>query len=528
MLSAGVAALAMVAGAGFVGPVEAETPKDALVVANTIDDAITMDPAEVFEFTGAEVIANVYDRVMTFEAEDPTRLVGGVAETWAVGDDGKTITVKVRSGLRFHSGNPVTAEDVAWSLQRVIKLEKTPSFILTQFGWDEHNVDELIRATGPDTVAITNNSDFSPGLLLHALSAGVGSVVDKKLVMANETDGDLGYGWLKNHSAGSGPYSLKTWNANELIVLEANPGYRKGAPALKRVVIRHVLEPSAQRLLVEKGDVDMARNLTPDQIMGLEGNPDVVVEDYPKTGSVYIATNDTHPVLGKAEVRQAIRYLVDYDGMADSFLAGQYKVHQSFWPSGLWGALDDKPFELDVAKGKALLAEAGVSGTKITIDALDRAPYPEIAQSLQQTLAQAGIESEIILSDGKTFWSKYRARKHELIIAIWYPDYPDPHSNADSFAHNPDNRDEAPLVGKLAWRTSWFNPEINAMTENAAKERDLDKRKTLYLEVQRKFQMEAPFTMMFQASDQVVLRKNVKGFVSGTMFDHVFYRLVPK
>lgn len=204
ILSAGVAALAMVAGAGFVGPVEAETPKDTLVVANTIDDAITMDPAEVFELGGAEAIANVYDRVMMFEAEDLTKLVGGVVETYAVGDDGKTITFKVRSGLTFHSGNPVTAEDVAWSLQWVIKLKKTPSFILTQFGWDEDNVDELIRATGPDTVAITNNSDFSPGLLLHALSAGVGSVVDKKLVMANETDGDLGYGWPKNHSAGSG------------------------------------------------------------------------------------------------------------------------------------------------------------------------------------------------------------------------------------------------------------------------------------------------------------------------------------
>ena len=157
-----------------------------------------------------------------------------------------------------------------------------------------------------------------------------------------------------------------------------------------------------------------------------------------------------------------------------------------------------------------------MSGAKITIDALNWAPYPEIAWLPRKNF------------DGKTFSPKYRARKHELIIALWFPDYADPHSNADSFAHNPDNRDDSGLGGKLAWRISWFNPEINAMTENAAKERDLDKRKTLYLELQRKFQMEAPFTMMFQASDQVVLRKHVKGFVSGTMFDHVFYRLVTK
>ena len=214
--------------------------------------------------------------------------------------------------------------------------------------------------------------------------------------------------------------------------------------------------------------------------------------------------------------------------MANSFLAGQYSVHQSFWPSGLWASLDDKPFELDVAKGKELLSEAGVSGVNIRIDTLNEPPFPEIAQSLQQTLSQAGIESEIILSEGKTLWPMYRARKHELIIAHWYPDYMDPHSNADAFAHNPDNRDEAKLTGKPAWRTSWFNPEITAMTEEAAKEQDLDKRLTLYLELQRKFQMEAPFTMMFQKTEQTALRNNVKGFVSGVNFDHVYYRLVTK
>ena len=291
-------AVAMAAGVGFVGPAEAETPKDTLVVATNIGDAITMDPAEVFEIAGAEVIANVYDRVMMYNPEDVNTLAGGVAESYSVSDDGKTVTFKVRSGMKFHSGNPVTAEDVAWSLQRVIKLEKTPSFILTQFGWDKDNVDELIRATGPDTVALTNNSEFSPGLLLQALSAGVGSVVDKKVAMANEQDGDLGYGWLKSNTAGSGPFSLKTWNANELIVLEAYPDYHKGAPAMTRVVMRHVPEPAAQRLLVEKGDADMARNLTTDQIKGLAGNMDVVVEDYPKVPVVYIATNNTHPVLG--------------------------------------------------------------------------------------------------------------------------------------------------------------------------------------------------------------------------------------
>ena len=436
----------------------AKTPNDTLVMAKDMSDIITLDPAEVFEFTGGELIANIYDRVMMFEPEDLTKLVGGVAESYTVSDDGKTITLKVRAGQTFHSGNPVTAEDVAFSLRRVIKLNKTPSFIFTQFGWSADNVDSLVKATDAMTVSLTINAEFSPGLVLNSLQAGVGSVVDKKTVMANEKDGDLGYEWLKNHSAGSGAFSLKTWNANELVTLEANPNYRHGAPGVKRVIIRHVPEPSAQRLLVEKGDVDIARNLQPDQIKGLAGNNDVVIGKYPKAGLTYVATNDAHEILGKPKVRLAMRYLIDYEGMVNSFLAGEYKIHQAVWPSGLWGSYDETPFSLDIGKAKALLAEAGYpNGFKIKIDTLTEAPFSEIAQSIQQSLAKAGIESQITLSEGKTLWPKYRARKHEIIVARWSPDYVDPHSNADAFAHNPDNRLEAKLTGVLAWRNASSN-----------------------------------------------------------------------
>ena len=158
---------------------------------------------------------------------------------------------------------------------------------------------------------------------MNALSAGVGAVIDMKLVMSHEVDGDLGYEWLKNHSAGSGPYSLKTYKANEIVILEANPNYRHGAPAMKRIILRHVPEAAAQRLLIEKGDVDMARDLTPDLIKGLEGNMDVVIANDPKAALVYMAANQAHPILGNPKVNEAIRYIVDYEGMVNSFLAGQ-------------------------------------------------------------------------------------------------------------------------------------------------------------------------------------------------------------
>ena len=507
---------------------QADTPKDTLVMAKDISDLITLDPAEVFELSGGEVIADIYDRLMMYEPENLTTLVGGVAQTWDITDNGKTITFGIRSGSTFHSGNPVRAEDVVYSLRRVVKLNKTPAFIVTQFGWTADNVDELVQVVD-GKVRIRIIDEFSPGLVLNALSAGIASVVDQKLVMSHEKDGDMGYQWLKSNSAGSGAFSLKSWKANELVTLDAHAAYRHGAPGVKRVIIRHMAEPSAQRLLVEKGDVDLARNLTPDQIKAISGNDALKISSDPKGALMYMSANASHPVLGNPKVSQALRYLIDYDGMANSFLAGQFRVHQAIWPSGLWGALDDKPFSLDVAKAKSLLAEAGhADGFSIRIDTLNASPFPEVAQSIQSTLAKAGIKSEIVTAEGKTLWPMYRARKHELILARWSPDYTDPHSNVDAFSHNPDNRQEAKLTGILAWRNAWQDLSMNAMVVAARNELGIDKLEQLYFDLQRQMQRNSPYTVLFQQTEQSVSQKNVKGFVSGSNFDLVFYRNVTK
>lgn len=524
-----LACLAPAVALGLAAPASAETPKDTFVMAKDISDIITLDPAEVFELSGGEMIAQIYDRVMMYEPEDLKKLVGGVVESWEISEDGHTITFKMRPGQTFHSGNPVTAEDVEFSLERVVKLNKTPSFIVTQFGWTEDNVEEMVEAPDADTVVLKIPEDLSPGLVLNALTAGIASVVDKKLVMEHAQDGDLGYDWLKTNSAGSGAFSLRSWKANETVVLDAFEDYRHGAPGMKRVIVRHVAEPSAQRLLLEKGDVDIARNLTPDQVAGLEDNPDIVVDDDPKGTVAYMAANQSDEILGKPGVVDALRWLVDYAGMADSFLRGQWVVHQSFWPSGLWASYDETPYTMNVEKAKAALEKAGVGdGFEIRIDTLTASPFPEIAQAIQAGLAQAGIEAEIVTQEGKTLWPMYRARKHQLILARWSPDYVDPHSNADSFARNPDNSAEAKLTGVLAWRNAWQDEKSNEMVTEAATSLDLEKREQIYLDLQKMLQEKGPYVIMFQTNEQNVRRKNVEGFVSGPTFDLVFYRNVTK
>ena len=420
----------------------ADTPADTLVIAKNIDDMITLDPAEAYEFSGIEIISNIYDRIMRLEPTDITKLVGGVAESYTLSEDGKTLTFKIRGGQKFASGNAITAADAVFSLQRVVKLDKTPAFLIGQLGWTKDNVDQLVKLIDDQTFQITITEDFAPSLVLSLMSSVVGSVVDMKVAMEHEADSDMGHTWLKTNSAGSGAYSLRSWKANESVALDANPNYRGGQPALKRVVIRHVPEPAAQRLLIEKGDADIARNLTGDQVAGILDNKDITITPVPQATLYYVGLNSKMAQFQDVKVRQAMHYLVDYDGMVNSFLKGGFKVHQTFWPSGFWAALDENQYAFDPAKAKALLAEAGITdGFEVTLDTPNSSPFTNIAQSIQSTMAQGGIKVTILPAEEKTVLTRYRARQHQMLLINWGPDYMDPHTNASSFARNDDNSD---------------------------------------------------------------------------------------
>ena len=200
--------VALIAALAWTTPSVAETPRDTLVMAHTIDDIITLDPAEIFEFSGAEYAGNTYDRLIGYEVDDVSKIYGVVAESWEISEDGKTYTFKIRDGITFVSGNPLTAEDAAFSLQRAIILDKSPAFILTQFGFTPENVKDKIRADG-NTLTIETDQAYAPTFLLYCLTATISSVVDKKEVMANEQDGDMGHKWLRTNYAGSSAFKLR-------------------------------------------------------------------------------------------------------------------------------------------------------------------------------------------------------------------------------------------------------------------------------------------------------------------------------
>src|SRR6516164_6201606 len=181
----------------FIPAAWAATPKDTVVFASQIDGLVTFDPGEAYEIAAQIIVSSIYDRLVRYEAEDMTKLVGGVAESWTVSPDAKTYVFKLRPNQKFASGAPVTAEDMAWSLQRVVLLDKAPAFLFTQLGWNKDNVKSLVTATDPGTLTFKITEDLAPSLVLNLMSTFAASAVDKKVAMANQTNGDLGNAWLK-------------------------------------------------------------------------------------------------------------------------------------------------------------------------------------------------------------------------------------------------------------------------------------------------------------------------------------------
>ena len=157
------------------------------------------------------------------------------------------------------------------------------------------------------------------------------------------------------------------------------------------VLMRHVPEGATQRLLLEKGDIDIARELTPTDIEGMAGNADVKVQQDVGGQVFYLSFNQKNEQYKNPKLLDAMRWAVDYEGMANSFLKGSMVVHQAYLPKGYLGALDDQPYKLDIEKAKALVAESGIENPKIVLDVRNATDRMEMAQSIQNTFGQAGI-----------------------------------------------------------------------------------------------------------------------------------------
>jgi peptide/nickel transport system substrate-binding protein len=503
---------------------QAATPRDALVMAWNLDALITFDPPQIGELNGNDIIVgNVCSTLVQYDPKDASKIIPGAAESWSSSPDGLTLTFKLRSDLKFPDGTPATAEDAAWSLQRAVLLGYFSSSTLTQWGFNKDQIADQIQATDANTVVLKLSKPYPAPLLLSAAFANnnVAVILSKAagLKNAKTVDGksDLGNAFFKTGPVCVGPYHVTRWDANDVVILERNENYFGPKPGMRRIIIRHVPESSAQRLLLEKGDIDVARLLNTDDLKALESNKDIHIEQTLMQGTTYLALNTNDPILSNPKVREAIRYLIDYDGLANTILPYKGTPRADLVPEGAFGALNRKegqPFSLDLAKAKQLLAEAGYPNgfsKKMILSATDI--NPAIAQHVATNAAKVGIKLELEQMADANLFTRGRNRDFEVQLVAWGAGYPDADAMISRHATNPDPRPEAKLVGYPVWRTGWQSTDINAKAEAARLEQDPEKRAAIYRDIQSYMLHNGPMAYIYQTIRPIAVRTSVKGFV---------------
>jgi peptide/nickel transport system substrate-binding protein len=503
----------------------AATPPNTLVVVQSLDDIVSLDPAEANELSSIQTVPSLYQRLVQADRDDPAKVEPVLAESWQGNAAAKTLTIKLRPQATFASGNPLTADDVIFSFSRAVKMNKSPAFILNVLGWQPDNIDAQLKKIDDHSLQLSWTANVSPAVALNILSTPIASIVDSKAVQPNAKDGDYGNGWLKMHSAGSGPFKMRVYQPHQAIVLDANPTSPGSKPLLKSIIIKSVPDSATRRLLIQQGDADVARELGPDQTVALKNQQGVKVLEIPSAEQNYLVFNTgntANPLLKNPAFWEAARYLIDYQGITKDLLKGQYFVHQSFLPVGLPGALKDNPFSFDPAKAKAILAKAGITNASLTLDVENKPPFITIAQALQASFAEGGVKVELLPAAGSQVYSRVRARQHQAAIRLWIPDYFDAHSNASAFAYN-DGK-----TSTVAGLNGWQIPQLNQQTLAAVAEADPAKRSALYTAMQQELQRSSPYVFIDQAKTEVVLRDNVKGYQQGLNADMVYYDRVSK
>lgn len=496
--------------------VQARTPDDQLIIGMNMNNLLSLDPAAATGNDVVEIIANIYDFLLELDPESPQNIQPGLAEEWSYDPETQSLIFKIRQGVFFHSGNKLEAKDAAWSLQRVLKLNLALASIWKSFGFSAENAEQMITAEDEQTLRIQLPQPTDPKLIFYALATSPGAVVlDSELLKQHAQGEDYGHQWLKTRAAGSGAFVLGGWRPADVLFLNTNKNYWRKPSELKRVVLRHMTESQSLRLMLERQDLDVAVGMSVPDIQALETANSVQVTSVRRGTLYYVAMNVADPRFADQRVREAIRYLIDYDGINTTIMPHYGIKHQRPIQIGLSATLPDPGYKLDPEKAKALLAQAGyANGLDVSIRVLSDVPFINVATNLQSTLAQAGIRATILPGTGNQVYGAMRQRDFEIIVGRGGGGAePHPHSSLRALLYNPDNRQEASLTNFQGWRTSYQNTTINQLIEQALT--DVTNQDDLYQMVQKIYDEEVGAILPFsQMINTVVLAPDIRGYIA--------------
>lgn len=493
-------------GALFAEGAQEEAAKETLVYA-TSEKITDMDPANAYDFHTWEIFRNISEGLLKYKP-GTTELLPGLAKSYTVNDAGDVYTFKLREGINFSDGSAFTAEDVKWSIDRVINLGGDPSWLVTSF------VDSVEVV---DKYTVRFNLKGSVGFFPAVVATVPYFPVNPEIFPADE--------WVNGPSelkggelAGLGPYKIVSFKRDEEVILEKNPEYYGEEAPIDRIVIRYYADATTMRLALEKGEVDLVyKDLNPSDKEDLLGMDKFNSFEIPSSYIRYLCFECSESVFQNATLRRAVGALIDRQDLIDKVFLGQMEPLYSMVPRGMKWHTDD--FEDALGDGNIQLAEKllkqeGYSSSNPFEFELWYTPSHygdtevDMAEVLKNQMEQSDlVEVNIKSAEWSTYIDNFDTKSMPSFLLGWYPDYMDPDNYTAAFAQT---------AGSKGMGIYFSDPEWDRLFEKEQLTPDDEVRAQVFKQIQQMWTEECPTVPIFQGKLYIFTQPDVKGVVVGT------------
>lgn len=441
-----------------------------------------LDPNKTSAYFSFEVLENVYDTLV--EPDASLQMRPALAESWNVSPDQLTWTFRLRPGVAFHDGTPLTADDVVFTYRRIIDQQLS-------------NADKLsavtdVRATDPATVVIRLEHP-TPNLLTNLGGFKGMAIVQRKNVES---------GQIATHPVGTGPFSFDSQKSGDSISLKANQDYWGGAPKVSGVIFRFIPEKSTALSALQAGEVDWTDAIPTQRVNQLKDDDSVHLAVTPSNDYWYLALNEARPPWNDVRVRQAIAYAIDRDAIVAATSYGTAAGNQLAIPKGSFWYADYGRYRYDIEQAKRLLREA--KATPTNLDMLVTNEYPETvtaAQIIADNLAPLGITVNIRTVDFATWLDEQNSGHFDMLMMGWLGNI-DP----DDFYYAQHHTDGTSNAQKYS------NPEVDRLLDAGRVETNQDARAEIYRKAATIIADDCSYIYLYNPSVIQAWRKDMSGY----------------
>ncbi|MFT6557669.1 ABC transporter substrate-binding protein [Sneathiella sp.] len=487
-------------------PVQAKTNSVTYAMYGDIKD---WDPSEAFSLE-VMMLVNVYEPLLWYNPPgSEQQFTPALAESWKVSEDGLTWTFNLRQGVKFHDGEPLTAEAAKSSIERTRKLKKGAYYIWGAVSSIEapetHTL--VIKTKEPAPIDLIASSQY--GAYIYSPKAA-----------------EKGAEWFnQGNAAGTGPYTVRQWKAGQQIVLDKNPDYWGGFDEsnFERIYLKVVTENATQVQMLKAGEADFISLVPADQVDSLNNEPGITAKGVPSWKNSQFLINTQKAPTDNKKFRQALTMLWDYDKVVKEIYAGYAEPGKGVVPATMWGHNSNiKTPVFDVEKAKKLVDESGVPADqrKVTMAYIGTSEeYKNSALLFQANAAKAGIEVELKPGKWGAIWKNAKDLRTapNLQSMTWWPTYPTPNDWMIGLFRT----EEKALFNLSHYANSAYDKLVD---EGAALEgSDRDAAVAKYAKAQKLLMEDATAIFYADIKGRVAYRSNIVGLQSNPAYAGIFF-----